>query len=259
MNNNQTIKWLRIFNGFSLVIYYILVIIPSWNDFFSTSSGISPILFEYYPKSPLFLIWENDLLKYAVTIFTAFSLFFYMIGIYPRIFHCLAFIGHISLHLANPFIIHEPQQLNNLLLILMFFLPLSGEEGNNTNKNVANMLTMMKIYIGVYYCFAALKKVPDHHWLDGSAVGLICSWTYLAKNNFLNQICQNHYVSIFLTYFTLFFELSFLPLSFSKYRKYLIVCGFLLHTGIGLTLNVGLFFWSMVMWYPLLLNKSKSS
>ena len=190
-----------------------------------------------------------------------------MIGFYTKLVMLFLIPLHIGFHLANPLIIHEPQQLTNLLLVILFFLPLN--DGISLKKNLDIwkplhpkhqrwILHSLLLYLGIYYFFAGAKKIPDHHWISGNAVKLLASWPFLATQNFVNSFMRMDLISKFFSWMTLIFEIGFIIIAFTKHRRHLIYLGIFFHLGISLTLDVGQFFWAMLQWYPLLLISRSS-
>lgn len=257
----QIFSLLRIFNGFSLLIYYTFVLSPNWKEFYSVM-GYVDTAFVFYPRSWLFAIWDLDPLKLCLFVITYALIILYTLGLYTKWVMVLLLPLHIGFHLASPMIIHEPQQLTNLLLVMLFFLPIDECWAVTKKKDFMLplvdkyqrlILVALLAYIGTYYFFAGLKKLPDPHWASGSAVGLLASWNFLAHENLFNVLLRLKPVSFIFSWFTILFEICFLFIAFSSRRKILLPVGILFHAGISLSLDIGLFFWAMIQWYPLML------
>jgi hypothetical protein len=257
---------MRILNGLSFLIYYLFVLAPNFETFF-TSRGFIPQALDFFPGSWLNYFWAYDPLKFFLFVITVGLLVCYTIGYYARISQVILLPLILGFHNYNPLINHEPQQLNNLLLLVLCFAPIEKRYyikrmyfciKRITEKQEVLVLMLMQAYLGIFYFFAGAKKLPDPNWLNGTAVAKLSGWDLLGRGGFFSEICQYFIVSLVLSYLTLLFELSFFVLSWTKFRKYLLVFGLLFHLGISLTLDVGLFFWTMLMWYPLLLNREKS-
>lgn len=260
--DSEVLALLRIFNGLSLLIYFCVAIIPNIGVFFGQNGYVEPDSFVFYPRSWLFYFWENELLKIALFVLSFICALFYTFGFYAKIALIILIPVQIGFHLAAPMIIHEPQQLTNLLMVLLFFLPVDSafalRKGPEiwrplTVRNQRFLLMVILSYLCLYYFFAGVKKLPDHFWLEGKAVGLLASWPFLANDNVFNQFTRLPLVSFIFSYLTLIFEIGFIALAFTKFRRWLIPVGILFHIGISASLDVGLFFWAMIQWYPLLL------
>lgn len=259
---------MRILNGLSFILYYLVVLAPNFASFFGTDGFIVPSSFESFPGSWLFNTWDVDAIKFFLFVITVGLYVCYTIGYNARIAQLILLPLQLGFHNANPFINHEPQQLNNLLLLLLVVCPIEEKFTikkldwsiffpRKTDKQDKYILLLIQIYFGVYYFFAGLKKLPDPNWLSGMAVAKLTAWDLLGRGNFLTAICQNKWVSGFLTYFTLIFEMGFLAISFTRLKRFLIPVGLSFHLGISLSLDIGMFFWSMMMWYPLFLKREE--
>lgn len=264
----EVLGLLRILSGLSLLIYIVTVLVPDYTSFFSAQGFIDPMSFRFNPPSWIFLFWSQEFLKIILFVLLVLLTLMFTVGLWPK--WALLFLLPINtgLHLANPFIIHEPQQLTNLLLFLLFFLPVQSKWALRPGsdfmrplkaKHLKVILLAMLSYLGLYYFFAGLKKLPDPNWLNGEAAGLIANWPFLSRNNLFRDLLRIPVVNLLATYGTLLFELSFVFIAFTKYRRSLITSGILFHLVMGVTLDVGLFFWAMLAWYPLLLMSGKES
>lgn len=262
--NKEIFSLLRIACGLHLLFYHFFVILPGFNIFFGENSMVSPQLFSYYPHSPLFMIWSNDYLKLGLLFLLIILCLFFTIGLWARIVHIPLYLLNLSFHLANPFIIHEPQQLVNLLLFVLFFLPYETFSIKKSyifrflekmsERYSCFALTAIQVYLGCYYFFAGIKKLPDLPWLEGTAISLLASWPPFAKENLITDLFQIEFISMMGCYFTLIFEIGFIFISFSRWRRFLIPIGIMFHALIGIAFDVGLFFPAMIMWYSVLLR-----
>lgn len=264
--NEEIFSLLRILNGVSLIIYYASVLLPNFGNFFTIQGFVDPSLFNYYKKSWLFYFWGNDLFFLFLFFLTFILLFTYTIGYFAKWSVLILIPIHVGFHTAVPFINHEPQPLTNLLLVLTAFLPIEKAWSIKkkedvfpplSNKHGESFLKIMLFYFSLYYFFSGLKKIPETSWVDGTAVKAVLTFPFLGKRNFLADFFKIDFVSTIATIFTLFFEIGFLFIAFSRFRKILIPIGVIFHLMIGLTIDVGLFFWTMISWYPLLLIHNK--
>ena len=265
--DKEVFSLLRICCGIHLCFYHIFITLPQFDGFFAKNSMVSPQLFFYYPRSLLFTIWNNDSLKLALLVLLIMLSLLFTIGLWARVIHIPLYLLNLSFHTANPFIIHEPQQLTNLLLFVLFFLPY---EKISIRKSCAFqflermsaqhsyfVLIVLQIYLGLYYFFSGVKKLPDVVWWKGEALSLLISWSYLVKENLISDLFKIEAFSIIGCYFTLVFEIGFIFIAFSRWKRFLIPIGIIFHALIGITFEVGLFFLAMIMWYPILLRKSQ--
>jgi hypothetical protein len=237
--------------GLAIVILsYYFSLLTFFSEFFGEEGFINK---SYWSESfTLFKLHSSLDLRYLLLlgIFScSIFLFFGKLSRYGLLFFYLI---NLSFYNWNPLIIHEPQPLMNLFLLSFFLLPL--KEGEEYDKFYKNGLI---IFLGVYYFLAGIKKLIDINFINGTALYKIISWSVMAKNFELNLMIV-HYLKPFLivsNYLTLLFEMGFIFFVFTKYRKYLIIFGVLLHILIYITLEVGNFSWVMILWYTLLLDR----
>jgi hypothetical protein len=257
---------LRILNGIGILIYYFTVLIPRFDKLFLKNGFVSPETFVFYPKSWSFYFQDFQfglVLLFGVSLFLLMA---YTLGFFAKWALIILLPIHLGFHAANPFIIHEPQQLSNLLLILTLFLPIENKWVLKKRRDMFPelkiresrlILQSLLVYLSLYYFFAGIKKIPDPFWLKGTAVSDILNWPYLGRENPLTLLIKIPSLSKVLTYLTLLFELGFIFVAFTRFRRVLIIIGFFFHLSIGLTMDVGLFFWAMMAWYPVLLIRLK--
>lgn len=252
---SDKIRFLRIGNSLMFLSYYLILLMPNFNHIFGYKSGVDPKLFINYLKSPLFLVWDIPIVLYSVLAIAIISSLLFMFNFkHLRIVQCVLFVSNLFLHLANPFILHEAQYLNNILLFSLFFVSLDGKDSRD-----GNILNILLIFLGVYYFLAAVKKLPDPHWLEGTAVGLIANFDALTKGSFVSDVIKNKYLSAFFTYSTLLFEFLFFPLVFTRFKSYLMIIGIMFHLGIYLKIDVGFLSFTMISFYPLLLQTKEDN
>ncbi|OYZ18101.1 MAG: hypothetical protein B7Y39_14130 [Bdellovibrio sp. 28-41-41] len=199
-----------------------------------------PTVFDFFNQSPVII---QVFLGMTIVIWGLFAL-----DKLNRWGQVLLFFLNVSIHNANPYIIHEPQQMVNLLLMIqIFFLPSSAKQP--VDKNI---LQILSVFLGVYYLLAGLKKLPDALWLHGQALEILLLWPPFFKGNLFTLFLKNNsYLLVFTNYLVLVFELLFLPLLFSRLRRWLFLLGLLIHLGISASMEVGTFSWIMLCWYLL--------
>jgi hypothetical protein len=150
----------------------------------------------------------------------------------------------------NPYIIHEPQPMALLMLISFFCLPL------NDKYNFEKVyMSLLLLFLGIYYFLAGYKKLPDPLWLKGDALTQIMQWDIVAQNITFNRWLIQILPGIlfkFTNYAVLIFELTFFFFVFTKWKKYLIPIGLCFHILIFMFLDVGSFSQLMLVWYALL-------
>jgi len=247
------------------LIYYYISLLPHFFSYFGPESLFRPNLYPWTQPSLLFTFWNSQsIIILLITLVILIVLF--TIGFYPKACLIPLWVIHISFHNANPLIIHEPQQIANLLLIFCFFLPLHHPpilwrshknkgllEETSNDKQVIHLLI---IYLGIYYLFAGLKKLPDPLWIDGVAFQQLLQWPALGKVNFLTDIIiRSDLIAKICDYTALLFEVSFILLVWTRLRPWLFLLGVAFQISIHWVLEVGSFPWIMIVWQTLLLDR----
>lgn len=174
-------------------------------------------------------------------------------GRLSKIGQLFLFFLQVSLHNANPLIIHEPQQIANFFLFFSVLWP-----DSQSSQTKLQMKRLMLAFLCIYYFLAGLKKLPDSLWLEGKALQILLNWQPIARNNFLVEYFLKYPTLLKLaTWLTLVFELGFSFIAWSRFRLWLIPIGFIFHFSINLLLEVGSFSWIMAPWYAFLLSENK--
>jgi len=164
------------------------------------------------------------------------------------------FLLNLSFQNANPYILHEPQQLASLFLFtILLFLPVKRDQ--TCDPFVWKTLLYA---LGVYYAFAGLKKLVDPLWGEGQALYYLLQWDALAKHNVLSDwlVHKHTFISV-LNYSTLFFEMTFLIACFTRFFPIYWWIGIFFHASILFFLEVGSFSAIMFVWYALFYPQRK--
>ncbi|MEO0593129.1 MAG: hypothetical protein AAFZ38_06065 [Myxococcota bacterium] len=260
----------RVLLAFGLLDYNLRIIAPRFDQTFGTGSMVTPELVSAYSFSPLFWLWDSPLALRLLFAGYLVALVGLGAGFYARLAHLIALPLAVAFHHANPYVIHEPQQLHNLLLWVLLFVPIeqrwtvrktpfleSLERGGYNYRRWVALLG--SAYVSSYYLFAGLKKLPDPAWLDGRALYLLVHWTPLRLETDVAELLRSSTgLSMAATYLALGFELTFAPLACTRFRFTLPVLGLLFHVAIGFTLDVGHFLTALLPWYPFLMVERKS-
>ncbi len=234
--------------------YYNLSLVPDLLSYFGPSSMFRPELCHFLQPSLLFVFWS------PVGIWSFFILmmgliFLFITGFCTRYFVWILWALQVSFYNANPIIIHEPQQLANLLLLFFFFLPLGNQCKENEIEGAQDLVRLLVFFLSIYYLMAGLKKLPDPLWQQGTGISYILSWEALGKDNILTRFIIGCVpIGRLLNYGTLVFEISFIFLIFTRFKPLLVLTAFLFQFMIFLTLDVGSFPWIMIAWQVLLLD-----
>jgi hypothetical protein len=193
-------------------------------------------------------------IAFEIILFTVHFLvaFFLLLGYKTGLSSVLVWLLTISLHNRNLFILQSGDDLLRLVLLWGIFLPwqahYSLDAQRNPIKRKQNTLAnfgYLFLIASVYFFSANLKSSPEWH-NEGSAVYYALSLEQLRLP--LGDLLYMHPTLLkIITWFTLYSEyfIAFLILIPSKkglFRFVAFVLIILLHSGIGLTLYVGLFF-----------------
>ena len=260
---------LRVASGTSLIFYNLTVVLPQFYELFGRQSMVVPEFFAWYPYSPLFWLWDIPRSLEAAFIVMVLCLVAFTVGFYARYAHIVALVLVISFHHANPFVSHEPQLLSNLLLFLLLFVPIEQRWTLRVSPGFRAwapasvryerwVLTLLLGYLSLYYLFAGLKKLPDPMWRTGKALGALIRWPPLRVEGPLRDFLLSHAsVTVFATYGALVFELAFVWVAFSRFRRKLMGVGIAFHMLVSSTLEVGHFAVAIIAWYPLLFVETR--
>ena len=244
----SVIQWFRRLLALHQLIY-LVSFLPDPSSWFAPGKMVIP---EWtYPQVHSVLHFSESV-WFANAIWCVIVMGWILLGVgkLSKLGQIVLLLLQISLHNANPLIIHEPQQIANFFLLVSILWPSS----KNDDACVV-MHRLMLAFLCCYYIFAGLKKLPDPLWIQGEALRILMQWPPLARDNFLNEFLLRHPAFLkFATWFTLIFELGFSFVVWTRWRLFLIPVGILFHLLIGLTFQVGTFGWIMMAWYAFLLR-----
>ena len=102
------------------LFYYQLILLNDFSNYFGLGSMVLPDLLTY-KFSIFFWVWNAWILKSFFVVMMILTGIFVLGGLNRKGLALLFFL-QISFHQANPLIIHEPQQLANLFLLMFFFM-----------------------------------------------------------------------------------------------------------------------------------------
>lgn len=253
----RSLSFLRIAVGLTIMID--LLIRFTNLEAHYTDNGILPLsaLFTYSWNKAYFSLYtiatsySLQLVIFAINFICALCL---MVGFRTKIFTIICFIFLLSLHNRNPLIHQGGDDLLRLLLFWSIFLPwgnrysMDSLKNNNISKDTnyfswAGIGLILQI-IYVYFFSALLKSSPE--WFpECSALYYALSIDQIALP--LGKIIYPYYSflkimtgGVYLMELTLPFVLL-IPIWVPQLRVIFIATIFLLHLGISLCLNVGLF------------------
>jgi hypothetical protein len=223
----------------------------------------------------------------AAVLFTLFGLAFlsFMVGFKTKIAHILSFIGIVSLHSRCVFLENGGDVVLNLACMWTLFLPMGDrfsvdavrkslrlrrertiDELNDRaslprNTDPARSLVVLAILLelSIIYYFNALSKTGST-WKRGTAVHYVLyqermvTWFgYVIRDH------VNYAMSRFMSFVTLILEVTaplfiLSPVARGFTRRFAIIALPAMHLAFASMLNVGMFSFNMLAWFPMLLT-----
>ncbi len=234
MKENSEVDLFRIAIGLVFGVYY-AAHFAELNFLFGPNQMIDAALLEHFAPSIL-LALPTYFVVYVLYACLLSLIAAFTFGKLGRIGVFALFVCHLSFENANPLIIHEPQQLMTVALIL--FLAFLDPRGHA--KQDAALVKITLGALGAYYLAVGIGKLPDPAWRDGSAVGSLAKWNGIAFQNSLTTAVATHgFISRLCTWFSLVLELSYLPLIFTRFRPALIILVLFFHLCIATCFDLG--------------------
>lgn len=186
-----------------------------------------------------------------------------IVGYKTRIVTFLSWILYISLFSRNPYINYGADFLLLYLLLLGIFLPWGARFSLDqpSYKNTSSVLSAASwayiFHIMMLYGFAGLNKSLAAGWQSGNAIFYTLSFAPFHKP-MADLLLFFYPVTILINYATLLLELIvpfllIIPFFVPRIRLFLVISLILLHLGIDLGIEIGIFSWvSMVGLFGLL-------
>ena len=162
----RAVTWFRRMLALHQLVY-LWQFLPRPQDWFGLGAMVQPQILYPAVFSPLHFLaspaWSIGAwsLAFAGWIFLG-------LGLLPKPGQVLMLLVQVSLHGANPLIIHEPQQIANFLLLVSIVWP-----SKVSHPAVPGLRRVMVFALSSYYLLAGLKKLPDPGWLRGDALAAL--------------------------------------------------------------------------------------
>ena len=184
-----------------------------------------------------------------------------ILGYCGRIMSLLTYVAFLSFKNRYPVPMNGGDAMLGILLFLAMFMELDSyyvlpwirSRQGKPRENQARIwpVRMVQAQLAIAYFFGFLAKAQTPDWMNGSAMLYILNQTHYATLSFV-WLSHLPILANLLTYFPIVCELCFPFLVwFRQTRLYVLAGAFLLHLGILLAMNVGMF--SEVMWVGLIL------
>lgn len=271
MGDTKILSYVRVICGLNLLVFQLFVIVPNFTEIYSTASFFSPSLDltlnsgDFSFSGLAYFGNLGRLLFVAIWIGCSLGLIY---GVSHWIFWVLLVLLNSQFHGLNPLIVHEPQQILNFLILILPFLNCTVYKGpelldfKSGNEDKAPLeIGLLTFFLGFYYLLAGVKKIPILAWQQGYGFKETLSWNGIARPwlESIEPYFNNIYIDFILTsmnYSILVFEITFLLLVFTKYKRFLIPLGVTFQMLNLVLFDVGLFFIIMLSFYPVLISKS---
>lgn len=246
----------------SLIFLYFLTEIGNVADFYGPDAIVSLDVVKQrlnYFHFSLFKIFDDSLATaYGIYFFTLSSIFMVTIGLYTRTFLFAAFLGIVSLHMRNIWLLSSADILIRCIFFILVWSPcynvLSIDSYRARKKGRPYPLNssqwtwrLIQIQIAVLYVWTCWSKLKGDNWFDGSAV-YYATRLETMRNITLPWILDNKLIIMLSTWLTLIVEFALGTLVwFRKFRTPVVVAGILLHLGIEMTMAIPFFEWIMIV------------
>ncbi len=203
----------------------------------------------------------------AILCMALFFAILFFFGIYKRTVGVALFISIFILKLRNGFILDGSDNVIQVTLPfliladsynyfyyrwsgidLKFFQKPAIREITQSIKSLATIGLMVQVCF--VYFFTALAKLQGDLWLNGTAIYYTMRVDEFRATDWNIPLTRNHYFVVLGTYFTIFWELAFTFLVWTKPVKYILLFfGILLHAGIWIFMRIDNFSWIMIGCY----------
>lgn len=202
---------------------------------------------------------------FGLLVLSAFTM---TVGLCTRLSTIVTWLCLLSIHNANPFIFNGGDGLLRISTFFLMFSPcgasLSVDRWFAIRGSTASLIDplrrcpwvqrLIQLQIACIYWQAFWGKTVGAHWIDGTAVYYVVHLTELQRIQ-IPLLFENIWISKFLTWGTLVYELAFwLLIWFKPLRNLLLLGGIALHLGIDVMINLPIFGWAMISSYLLFLD-----
>jgi predicted DCC family thiol-disulfide oxidoreductase YuxK len=187
--------------------------------------------------------------------------FFLTVGFLTKVSSILVFLGLVSMHHRNPFVLHGGDTLLRVLSFFLMFAPagaaisvdrlwriLKGREGLQPEPRSPWAQRLIQIQAALAYFSTFWWKTQGNMWIDGTALYYVLHLDEFRR--FPVLFLEELWLSKLATWFTLLVEFSLGVLVwFKEVRYYILVGAVFFHLGIEYSMNIPLFEWIMIVTY----------
>ncbi len=255
-----------------IVIKNCIFYLPIADELFGPNAIVS--LGSYISLSKVFslpvLPFDVPFFPHILLISTIIFASAFMAGFFPRISGIILFLHLFILQMRNGFVLDGSD--NIIAVTLPFLLLTNSFRHYSSPKSKIFATATLNIFpesikfffkcvalfgllgfmlqIGYVYFFTALHKLQGETWLNGTAVYYTMRVDEFRATDWNIFLTKNHYFVVLSTYFTVFWELSFIFLIWFRQTSYIIlILGFMLHVGIFIFMRIDNFSTIMIASY----------
>lgn len=205
-------------------------------------------------------LWEGGPPYILISLFVihALAAIFLVIGYRTRIVTIISWFLIVSLHNANPFVLYGGDILLRVVLFVGIFLPWGAtfsvdqvlrHQKPSSKRVLSGWAAAYLVQLGFLYFFAAEFK-SGSEWLRGEAIYYALSFDYYVTH-FGKLLLGLPHLLTYLTYGVLALEylaivFLFFPIFTIPLRLIALILLIVMHLGLALTLNIGLFSWIVI-------------
>lgn len=250
------------------ILFNAIISLPIASQIWSTDS----YLIHYYPFNNLLIKTLNVLSRQGVNNY-------YMYFLYGQIICCLACLAGFMKRIAGVLLYFISANLyfnaaqiqnggTNILLITLFYLLFINEDAEKHKNEKLKIIDISvsnfaffaaQIQVCILYFVSAVSKLQGTHWLDGSALYYVFNLDEYSTNWFRRYVANTNWITIPLTYFTLFFQLAFpVMVWIKKLKPITLIVGIIFHVFIIFIMGITDFGIIMLIMYILFLSENKA-
>jgi len=206
--------------------------------------------------------WNSDAVAVALLVALIAAAAAVTVGFLTRLAALVVFVGLISLHARNPFVLNSGDTLLRGTAFFLLLAPAGASFSVDAflRRGRAALtefparapwaLRLIQVQLSILYLSSAWSKVRGTTWNDGTALGYALGLDDLRRLPFPHFLLDSAAIMNALTWGTLVLEVSIGVLIWNRVlRPYAIAAGLALHLGIDYSLRVGFFGLAIVVSY----------
>lgn len=240
--------------GFGALLVYYLTVLVGWNlARYQGDTGILPrsVALRMVGRTTLLAISASPALLWAVWGVTLAAAIAFTAGLRARAAAAVAYVGLLSIHNRNPYVLNGAELLVLALVFLCILVPSSlrfSLDARRTGERTAPIfgLQLVRLQIVLVYAVTALQKLRHPLWRSGDALQqaldaqIQATWAHGLGSPFVGRA---------LSWGTLALEGLFFLVFFRRFRRWVLAAGVLLHLSIEVMFSITLFSATMLVSY----------